>query len=53
MVQEIVSRQVWLPRATALALFITGTGHRTARAFEGKPTGAPLLDIEYGSAPAS
>jgi hypothetical protein len=45
-IQEVVSRSGWVS-GNALALIITGTGHRTARAFDGKPAGAPLLHIEY------
>lgn len=44
--QEIVSRPGWAG-GNAVALIITGTGHRTARAYEGKPAGAPLLHLEY------
>ena len=36
-----------LARYAGVALIITGTGHRTARAYDGKPTGAPLLHLEY------
>ena len=45
-VQEIVNRTGWTP-GNALALIITGTGHRTARAYEGSAPGAPLLHLEY------
>jgi hypothetical protein len=45
-IQEIVNRTGWAP-GNALALIITGTGHRTARAFEGRALGAPLLHLEY------
>jgi hypothetical protein len=48
--QEIVNRAGWAS-GNALALIITGTGHRTARAYDGKPTGAPLLHIEYTTGP--
>jgi len=47
-IQEIVNRAGWTS-GNALALLITGTGHRTASAFEGKAAGAALLHIEYGS----
>jgi hypothetical protein len=47
-IQEIVNRTGWAP-GNALALIITGTGHRTARAFEGRALGAPLLHIEYSA----
>ena len=49
-VQEIVNRTGWVS-GNALAMIITGTGHRTARAYEGKPTGTPLLHIEYDNGP--
>ena len=49
-VQEIVNRTGWAS-GNALALIITGSGHRTARAYEGKPTGTPLLHIEYDTGP--
>ena len=49
-VQEIVNRTGWAS-GNALALIITGTGHRTARAYEGKPTATPLLHIEYDNGP--
>jgi hypothetical protein len=45
-IQEIVSRAGWTS-GNALALIITGTGHRTTRAYDGKPAGAPLLHVEY------
>ncbi|HEY3558269.1 MAG TPA: right-handed parallel beta-helix repeat-containing protein [Kribbella sp.] len=45
-VQGVVSRPGWTS-GNALALIVTGTGHRTARAYDGKPTGAPLLHLEY------
>jgi hypothetical protein len=49
-VQEIINRTGWAS-GNALALIITGSGHRTARAYEGKPTGTPLLHIEYDNGP--
>ena len=49
-VQEIVNRTGWAS-GNALALIITGSGHRTARAYEGKPTATPLLHIEYDNGP--
>ncbi len=48
-VQEIVSGGGWAS-GNALALIITGTGHRTAESFEGLPGGAALLHIEYNTA---
>ena len=49
-IQEIVNRPGWAS-GNALAIIITGSGHRTARAFEGKPAGAALLHVEYGGGP--
>ena len=49
-VQEVVNRPGWVS-GNAMAMVIDGTGHRTAWAFEGKAAGAPLLHIEYGTAP--
>jgi hypothetical protein len=45
-IQEIVNRAGWTS-GNSLALIITGTGQRTARSYNGLPTGAPLLHIEY------
>ncbi|HEY8060738.1 MAG TPA: hypothetical protein VID94_18360 [Acidimicrobiales bacterium] len=41
---EIVNRPAWAS-GNALALIVTGTGRRTAEAFEG--TGAPILHLQY------
>ncbi len=43
-IQEIVNRPGWTPN-NALVLVITGSGRRTAEAFEGSY--APLLHLEY------
>ncbi len=45
-VQEIVDRQDW-SNGNALALFISGSGRRTAESFNGVKSAAPLLHIEY------
>ncbi|MCU9849246.1 cadherin domain-containing protein [Defluviimonas sp. WL0024] len=45
-VQEIVNRSGWTD-LNSMAFIITGTGTRTAEAFEGDATGAPLLHIEF------
>ena len=50
LIQEILNRTGWA-NGNALALIITGTGHRTARAYEGKPTATALLHIEYSIGP--
>ena len=46
LIQKAVNRSGWVS-GNALALVITGTGHRTAESFEGLPAAAPLLHIEY------
>jgi len=46
--QEIVDRDAWAS-GNALALVITGTGHRTARSFEGSAAGAALLHVEVAA----
>jgi chitodextrinase len=46
LVQEIVSRPGWAAHH-ALAFVITGTGTRTAEAFEGRANSAPLLELVY------
>jgi VCBS repeat-containing protein len=45
-IQEIVNRTLWAS-GNSLAIIITGTGHRTAEAFDGDSPGAPLLHVEY------
>ena len=47
-IQEIVERADW-SSGQGLALIITGTGTRTAEAFDGEPTGAPLLHVVFGA----
>jgi hypothetical protein len=49
-IQEIVNQGGWA-RGNALAVIVTGTGLRTAMAFEGGSTFAPLLHVEYGASP--
>jgi hypothetical protein len=45
-IQEIVSRPGW-SGGNALAVIITGTGKRTAESFNGVPSAAPMLHVEY------
>ena len=45
-IREIVSRPGW-KSGNSLAVIVTGTGHRTAYAWDGKAASAPLLHIEY------
>ena len=49
-VQEIVNRASWAS-GNALAMIVTGTGHRTAWAFDGNAAQAPLLHVEYSTGP--
>jgi len=46
-VREIIARSGWAP-GNALAVIITGTGKRTAEAFDG--TFAPILHVTYSAA---
>jgi hypothetical protein len=46
LVQAVVNRSGWA-QGNALALQISGTGRRTAEAFDGVATAAPLLHVEY------
>ena len=47
-VQEIVSRPGW-NSGNALAFVITGSGERTAEAYNGTAAAAPLLHVEYST----
>ena len=47
---EVIARTGWAS-GNALAILVTGTGKRTAGAFEGGAARAPLLHIEYSPAP--
>lgn len=49
-VQQIVNRTGWAS-GNALSFIITGTGKRTAYAYEGSAANAPLLVIEYSAGP--
>jgi hypothetical protein len=49
-VQEIVSRPGWAS-GNAIAFVITGTGHRTAYAYESGAANAPVLHVEYFTGP--
>jgi hypothetical protein len=50
-VQEIVSRPGWAD-GNALVVVVTGSGTRTASASERGAAKAPVLHLEYGSAPS-
>jgi chitodextrinase len=49
-VQEIVARPGWVP-GNAIAFLITGTGTRTAEAYEGGASVAPRLSVIYQGEP--
>jgi hypothetical protein len=46
LIQEIVARAGW-KSGSAIAILVTGSGHRTAKAFDGSAAGAPLLHVEF------
>ncbi|HET7292121.1 MAG TPA: Ig-like domain-containing protein [Vicinamibacteria bacterium] len=46
-IQEIVDRTGW-SAGNSLVLIVTGSGKRTAEAFDGVAAAAPLLHVEYG-----
>jgi hypothetical protein len=48
LVQAVVNRAGWT-QGNAMALQISGTGRRTAEAFEGGANFAPLLHVEYST----
>jgi peptidoglycan/xylan/chitin deacetylase (PgdA/CDA1 family) len=45
-IQEIANRPGW-QSGNSLALILAGSGKRTAESYDGDPSGAPLLHIEY------
>ncbi|HET9493462.1 MAG TPA: hypothetical protein VFR15_04450 [Chloroflexia bacterium] len=45
-IQEVVNRTGWAA-GNSLAVIVTGTGRRTAEAYEGIAAAAPLLHVEY------
>jgi hypothetical protein len=45
-VQEVVNRPGWAS-GNALALTVSGSGHRTAVAFEGSAANTALLHVDY------
>jgi len=45
-IQEIVDREGW-SSGNAIALIFSGSGERTAESYDGDPSGAPLLHVEY------
>src|SRR5262249_54437429 len=51
-IQEIVNRPGWAS-GNAMVMVVTGSGHRTAYAWDGDATKSPLLHIEYTTAPVN
>ncbi|MBN1673316.1 MAG: lamin tail domain-containing protein, partial [Kiritimatiellae bacterium] len=49
-IQEIVDLPGW-QTGNALVLLVSGSGKRVARAYEGDPSGAALLHVEFNSMP--
>ncbi|HWR26852.1 MAG TPA: PA14 domain-containing protein, partial [Candidatus Thermoplasmatota archaeon] len=45
-IQEIINRPGW-SSGNSMVIIITGTGHRTAEAYEGESANAPLLVVNY------
>ena len=51
-VQQIVARPGWM-RGNAMVFVITGSGERTAEAYDGTPGQAPRLHIEFETGPTA
>lgn len=51
-VQEIVNRAGWAS-GNAIAMIVTGSGERTAHSYDGEPTMAPILHVEFDAAGGS
>jgi hypothetical protein len=51
-IQAVVDRPQWRS-GNALALIVTGGGHRTASSYENDRAGAPLLHVEYVAGPVA
>jgi hypothetical protein len=49
-IQEIINRPGWTS-GNSIVIIITGTGKRTAESYNGEPSAAPLLHIEYRETP--
>ena len=49
-IQEIVGRPGWTI-GNSLVIIITGTGKRVAESYNGDPSSAPLLHVEYATTP--
>ena len=50
-IQEIVDRPGWVS-GQGLGLILTTSGNRHVRSYDGNPTVAPLLHVEYALNPA-
>ncbi|MDX2246951.1 MAG: T9SS type A sorting domain-containing protein [Bacteroidia bacterium] len=46
LVQEVVNRPGW-SASSALTMIVSGTGERTAESYEGSPSRAPIIYVEY------
>ena len=51
-VQAVVNRPGWAS-GNALVVLVTGSGKRVAEAFDGVPTAAPLLHVEFTTGPTT
>ena len=49
-IQEIINRPAWAS-GSSLVVLLTGSGQRVAKSFDGKAAAAPLLHVEYITAP--
>jgi hypothetical protein len=45
-IKEIVDRTLW-DSGHSIVIIVTGTGERTADSYDGSPSGAPVLHVEY------
>ena len=50
-IQEIVDREDW-SAGSSMAIFVTGSGKRTAESYNGDSSGAALLHIEFVPPPS-
>ncbi|MEZ4826640.1 MAG: T9SS type A sorting domain-containing protein [Bacteroidia bacterium] len=46
LIQEVVNRPGWSTNS-ALTMFVSGTGERTAESYDGSPYRAPIIYVEY------
>lgn len=50
LLQAIINRSGWV-EGNSIAFVVSGSGHRTAKAYDLSPATAPLLHIEYSAVP--